>query len=78
MAGTKRAAPATKRLPTTLARPQMAFLLYVVGLVVFIAGLGWLLTSLGVAAAWVNAIALALLVAGLTAGVARLRIAGRI
>ena len=55
----------------------MAFLLYMVGLVVFVAGLGWLLTSLGVAAAWVNLLALALLLAGLAAGVARLRMAAR-
>jgi hypothetical protein len=55
----------------------MAFMLYAVGLVVFVAGLGWLLTSLGVAAAWVNTAALALLVAGLAAGAARMRLAGR-
>ena len=55
----------------------MAFLLFAVGLVVFVSGLGWLLTSLGVAALWVNLTALGLLVAGLTAGLARLRFAGR-
>ena len=51
----------------------MAFLLYAVGLVVFVSGLGWLLTSIGVAAGWVNVTALALLAVGLTVGVARLR-----
>jgi apolipoprotein N-acyltransferase len=55
----------------------MAFLLYLVGLVVFVAGLGWLLTSLGVAATWVNLVALGLLAAGLAAGVARLRMSPR-
>ena len=55
----------------------MAFLLYLVGLVVFVAGLGWLLTSLGVAAAIVNSAALALLVAGVVLGVTRVRYANR-
>jgi len=55
----------------------MAFLLFAVGLVVFVSGLGWLLTSLGVAALWVNLTALAVLVGGLTAGLARLRFAAR-
>ena len=55
----------------------MAFLLFAVGLVVFVSGLAWILISVGVAALWVNLTALALLVAGLTAGVARLRFARR-
>ena len=55
----------------------MAFMLFAVGLVVFVSGLGWLLTSIGVAATWVNLTALVLLVAGLTAGVARQRLARR-
>jgi hypothetical protein len=55
----------------------MAFLLYAVGLVVFVSGLGWLLTSLGVAATWVNLTALVILGAGLTAGLVRQRMAAR-
>jgi apolipoprotein N-acyltransferase len=53
----------------------MAFLLYAVGLIVFIAGLGWLFTSLGAAATWVNVGALVLLVAGLAVGLVRMRMA---
>ena len=55
----------------------MAFALFAVGLVVFVSGLGWLLTSLGVGSTWVNLAALAILVGGLAAGVARLRFARR-
>jgi positive regulator of sigma E activity len=51
----------------------MAFLLYFVGLIVFVAGLGWLATSLGVTAAYVNVGALALLALGLVTAVARVR-----
>ena len=43
-------------------------LLYVVGVVVFVTGMGWLLTSLGVAHAVVNVSALVLLLAGLAMG----------
>jgi hypothetical protein len=46
----------------------MASLLYIVGLVVFVSGVGWLLSSLGVATAIVNVGALALLAAGALAG----------
>lgn len=52
-------------------------MLFAVGLVVFISGLAWLLTAIGVAALWVNLTALALLVAGLALGAARLRLASR-
>jgi hypothetical protein len=55
----------------------MAFSLYFVGVIVFVAGLGWLLTVLGVSAAIVNPLALALLVAGLAAGFTGLRLANR-
>jgi apolipoprotein N-acyltransferase len=55
----------------------MAFLLYIVGLIVFIAGLGWLLTALGVGPALVNTLALAILVAGSVAGIAGARMARR-
>ena len=46
----------------------MATLLYVVGLIVFVSGMGWLLSSLGAAPALVNAGALVLLLAGIVAG----------
>ena len=55
----------------------MAFLLYIVGLIVFIAGMGWLFTSLGVGPTLVNTGALALLVAGVAFGIARLRMPDR-
>jgi hypothetical protein len=55
----------------------MAFLLYLVGLIVFIAGMGWLATSLGVGAAWVNIGALVLLALGVATAIARLRIGDR-
>ena len=51
----------------------MAFLLYFVGLIVFVAGLGWLATSLGMTAAYVNVAALALLVLGVITAIARVR-----
>ena len=51
----------------------MALLLYVVGLVVFVAGLGWLATSLGLSAAYVNVGALVLLALGLVTAFARAR-----
>jgi len=52
----------------------MAFLLNFVGLIVFIAGLGWLATSLGVAQAPVAIAALVLFVIGVGAAIARLRV----
>ena len=55
----------------------MAFLLYFVGLIVFVAGMGWLLSSLGVGAAIVNTGALVLLAAGLVAGLTRMRLGER-
>ena len=55
----------------------MAFLLYFVGLIVFVAGMGWMLSSLGVATAIVDIGALLLLAAGTAAGLARARLAGR-
>ena len=55
----------------------MALLLYVVGLIVFIAGLGWLATALGVGAAYVNIAALVLLVLGLFTAFARARAESR-
>ena len=55
----------------------MALLLYVVGLVVFIAGLGWLFTALGVSAAYVNTGALILLVVGLFTAFVRVRAENR-
>ena len=55
----------------------MAFLLFFVGLIVFVAGLGWLLTALGVGAAIVNLLALALLGAGLVVGLTRLQLGDR-
>lgn len=51
----------------------MAFMLYFVGLIVFIAGLGWLATSLGVAQGPVAIAALLLLVMGVGAAIARIR-----
>jgi apolipoprotein N-acyltransferase len=55
----------------------MAFLLFFVGLIVFVAGLGWMLTALGVGPAVVNVLALGLLVAGLVVGLTRLRLGDR-
>jgi hypothetical protein len=55
----------------------MAFLLYVVGLIVFVAGMGWLLSALGVGAAIVNTAALVILVAGVVVGFTRMRLADR-
>ena len=51
----------------------MAFLLYLVGLIVAVAGLGWLATSLGVNPAYVNVGALVLLGLGVVTAVARAR-----
>ena len=55
----------------------MAFLLYIVGLVVFTAGLGWLFSALGVAPAVVNTGALLLLATGAIAGLTRVRVSNR-
>ena len=55
----------------------MAFLLYFVGLIVFVAGLGWAATSLGVNPAYVNVGAIALLGLGLITAIARVRAENR-
>jgi len=55
----------------------MALMLYLVGLVVFVAGLGWLATSLGAAQGWVALAALVLLALGVVAAVARARVERR-
>jgi positive regulator of sigma E activity len=55
----------------------MALLLYVVGLFVFVAGFGWLASSLGVSPAIVNTTALVLLVGGVVVGITRMRLADR-
>jgi len=55
----------------------MAFLLNIVGLVVFVAGLGWLATLLGAPQVWVAIAALVLFVVGLVAAVARARVERR-
>ena len=46
----------------------MAQLLYIAGLIVFVSGTGWLLSSLGVAPTVVNFSALVLLLAGIAVG----------
>ena len=51
----------------------MAFLLNFVGMIVFVAGLGWLATSLGVAQTFVLPAALVLLVLGVFMAIARAR-----
>jgi len=51
----------------------MAFLLNFVGIIVFVAGLGWLATSLGVAQVYVVPAALVLLALGAVMAVARTR-----
>lgn len=51
----------------------MAFMLYFVGFVVFIAGLASLATALGLSETLVTGIALALIAIGLLAGVLRRR-----
>jgi hypothetical protein len=56
----------------------MALSLYFVGLIVFVAGLGWLLTALGVGTAIVNTVALVLFAAGLAFGLTRIRLANRL
>ena len=55
----------------------MAFLLYFVGLIVFVAGLGWLASSLGANPAYVNVGALILLGLGLITAIARVRAENR-
>ena len=51
----------------------MAFLLYFVGFIVFIAGFGWILTTLGVADVYVNVAAVILLALAVFAAAARAR-----
>ena len=55
----------------------MALLLYVVGLVVFVAGLGWAATAVGINAAYVNVAALILLTLGLFTAILRVRAENR-
>lgn len=51
----------------------MAFLLNFVGIIVFVAGLGWLATSLGLAQVYVLPAALVLLALGVFMSIARAR-----
>jgi hypothetical protein len=51
----------------------MSFLLYIVGFIVFVAGLGWLATLAGIAQAYVLGGALILLAIGIVTGIARAR-----
>ena len=51
----------------------MSFLLYLVGFIVFIAGLGWLATLAGIAQTYIMAGALVLLGIGIFTAVARVR-----
>jgi apolipoprotein N-acyltransferase len=51
----------------------MAFLLNFVGMIVFVAGLGWLATSLGMAQVYVLPAALVLLALGVAMAIARTR-----
>ena len=51
----------------------MSFLLYVVGFIVFIAGMGWIATLLGAPQAWIAAGALVLLAIGVFTAVSRSR-----
>jgi len=51
----------------------MSFLLYFVGLIVFIAGMGWIATLLGAPQTWILATALVLLGVGVFAAVSRTR-----
>lgn len=55
----------------------MSFLLYVVGFVVFIAGMGWLATLLGAPQAWIAAGALVLLVIGVFTAISQARMRGQ-
>ena len=52
-------------------------MLYFVGLIVFVAGLGWLATSLGASPTYVNVAALVLLVLGIFTAIARVRAENR-
>jgi len=52
----------------------MSFLLYVVGFIVFIAGLGWIATLLGAPQAWILGGALVLLAIGIFTAVTRTRV----
>jgi small basic protein len=51
----------------------MSFLLYLVGTIVFIAGLGWLATMLGVSQTYIVIAALVLLGIGIFTAIARTR-----
>lgn len=52
----------------------MSFLLYVVGFIVFIAGLGWIATLMGIAQSWILAGALVLLAMAVFTAVSRARL----
>ena len=52
----------------------MAFLLYFVGFIVFIAGLGWIATLLGAPQTWILAGALVLLALGVFTAVSQIRV----
>ena len=49
----------------------MSFLLYIVGIVVFVAGFGWIATALGASQVYVLAGAVILLTAGIVAAALR-------
>ena len=51
----------------------MSFLLYVVGFIAFIAGMGWIATLLGAPQAWIVGAALVLLAVGVFTAVSRVR-----
>ena len=51
----------------------MSFLLYIIGFIVFIAGLGWLATVAGVSQAYVMIGAVVLLAIGIYTAISRLR-----
>ena len=52
----------------------MSFLLYIVGFIVFIAGLGWLFTMFGVSQTYILIGAAILLCVGIFTGIARTRV----
>lgn len=51
----------------------MSFLLYIIGFIVFIAGLGWLATVMGVSQTYIMIGAVIMLGLGIVTGVARTR-----
>lgn len=51
----------------------MSFMLYMVGFIVFIAGLGWLATMAGIAQAYIMGGAVILLLVGVVTAAARMR-----